>query len=149
MCIRHHKKFGMNRLSLHDEDVFCCHDCLLEDYWRENNWEFEYCSLHKMSGLLKWGGCRKCKYVDQEPSPSREELKLIAIQGEQSRNRITLYYDSKTQSERHRNETCSSCDKAIDFEEWFCYCSLCPDCYLNSDEEVDNYLGIKDTGDGL
>lgn len=42
---------------------------------------------------------------------------------------------SDEQVARHTNEKCSGCDKPINFEEWFCYCSLCPDCYLQTPEE--------------
>jgi len=65
-----------------------------------------------------------------------------------SLKRARLYDDAlrdARDSGAHTNESCSSCDESISVDDWFCYCGLCPDCFLNSDseEDIDNWLGEK------
>lgn len=52
---------------------------------------------------------------------------------EKIRNKI--YEESLKEIDKHVNESCSNCNKLIDFHAWFCYCSLCPDCYMQTPEE--------------
>jgi hypothetical protein len=65
-----------------------------------------------------------------------------------SKEREELYQQSmKKDVNKHSNESCSSCNKPINFDEWFCYRSLCPDCYLQIPEEeiekLDEELDIR------
>jgi transcription initiation factor IIE alpha subunit len=48
--------------------------------------------------------------------------------------RQKIYDNAAKDRSKHQNETCSNCDRPLDFDEWFCYCSLCPDCYLQTPE---------------
>jgi hypothetical protein len=51
------------------------------------------------------------------------------------RERLLKYREAMNDNQKHVNESCTSCDKPIDFDEWFCYCSLCLDCYMQTPEE--------------
>jgi len=58
--------------------------------------------------------------------------------------RARLYDDTLSEARdtgAHTNEHCPSCDRNISVDEWFCYCSLCPDCFLKSDADADNWIG--------
>ncbi len=81
------------------------------------------CNTHDVA-LIREGSVYYCKICEAQAAVRRQQ-----------------YRDSLKEHEKHANEKCPSCDKPIDFETWFCYCSLCPDCFLNSKEEIDNYLG--------
>lgn len=89
--------------------------------------------------------CRDCVY--EERKREREAMfRQSELIEQQQRERQLAYHNAiedYRKKGKHINDKCSSCDEKIAFEEWFCYCGLCPDCFLNSEEDVDNWLGEK------
>lgn len=80
--------------------------------------------------------CQVCK--QQETIMEVEAWKQQKVEHEK---RMSMYSQVLKERNKHLNEKCTSCDVNIDKETWFCYCGLCAECFLNSDEDVDNWLG--------
>ncbi len=113
--------------------------CIYHKY--DNSETFRF---HKYSHCYYKGDSREQYSWTYDCKTCKDLIKQKELEQKTQREQRGLLYTKEIKKiDKHQNEKCSSCDKPINFEEWFCYCSLCPDCFLNSDEEIDNYLGEK------
>ena len=78
-------------------------------------------------------GCQSCTIEGNTYNKlTSDPVKIL------SAKRQMMFAEAMKEHKKKKDKTdekCSYCDKMIDIEEWFCYCSLCPDCYLQIPEE--------------
>lgn len=104
------------------------------EYYRrckKTKMHYRSCIKHRITYVS--AGCRICRY-EQDKLEREEYNSQITENKKITEYKQSLYKETRSQKQ-HIDDKCSSCDKTIHFEEWFCYCSLCPDCYLQIPEE--------------
>lgn len=147
--------------NTHNEYTYGHYECIYcrrERVWREwNNLRkhqkclvvYAVCIKHhlpfRLSGGLSRQDYKKSTYVFAYNTPTycercKEEdderiLNDIRFREKEENERISMFRHIMKEPHKHANEQCSNCDKPIDITEWFCYCSLCPDCYISDDRK--------------
>lgn len=128
-------------------------------YWVKNNWckkhGREYvknctvCTverIHRQYMLNEVFGCAiHLKF--EESCKQCVEYNRYALAHRKIIERQTKFEQALKDVDKHANEKCVVCDKPIIFDEWFCYCCMCPDCYLKhepDEEEYDKYGDLKE-----
>lgn len=112
-----------------------CIVCALDRYHYENIIEELYgCAAHAVNGYHE-----KCPYC--------VNFNLWAIERRKTRERQAKFSKAWVERSKHLDEKCLNCDKSIVFDEYFCYCCLCVDCYMKQepkDEEYDDFGDLKE-----
>lgn len=86
--------------------------------------------------------CRSCwlsvgvKRRSEENKNRHEEVRMHKTKEE-------MLYQDEIQKHSHIQEFCSHCDKAINLDEWFCYCGSCTDCFTK-EKPVCEICGVLD-----
>lgn len=139
-CFEHRKYFR----GVYSE----CPDCLAEREEKLRSKPKLFCEKHQIEYTSR--RCIDCIYDDLIREEKRyighcigstfstdvydeiHRMKILELERQRLRARV---YNDPTVIQKHTNEPCSSRDKPISFDEWFCYCSLCPDCYMQIPED--------------
>jgi hypothetical protein len=102
-----------------------CSFCEKEKTWKKKGRTILYCKEHDNRPYLI-----SCSACTQGPR-YRWKPKISGTINEKQ----VKFDEAYKENQKHVNESCSSCDKSISFDEWFCYCALCTDCYQKIPEE--------------
>jgi hypothetical protein len=122
-----------------------CYYCDIEERWTLSGTPYNWCAVHEIPCLKT---CGKCKLVDFHRGQAQLKPLLVELKTREEIEKFQIEREERERQQRqwirtHRNEVCASCDTAIDYYDWYAYCGLCPRCFMESDEDVDNSLGVE------
>lgn len=139
---------------------FPCRYCRDIKIWKQDNIRHHICNKHRIA-FTAYDHCSSCTYKEQKlqrmgncedctlvnPDGFEQEYEHWDASKAKAKERGERFDKALAEQKDHQNEKCLSCGKPIIFDEWFCYCCLCPDCYMKNEPKEEDYDEFGDLRD--